>query len=273
MTSVYKYLEYRKWAKDAARMWKKASPGRTLNTLAKRVGVQAPYFSNFLKEKVHLHQDQLFALCTTFALSPEEREYVSLLMEFERSGNPERQAFLKLQINEFRKRKLRSESHLKAQKLNLPSELQANLFLKPELYLIYFFLSIPAYAKQIDQIAEALRLEISQVELAVKELIELGYLELKSDQLHKTNRHFHLPKDSPLCDPHQTLLRFKSLTHQQSLPPDKRYNFAVTFTADNDTRERIHRQFLDFLTEIESWVNEAPSDEVFQMNFDLFNWS
>lgn len=273
MISVYKYLEYRAWAKEASQLWKKAAAGRTLNLLAQKIGVQPPYFTNLLKQRVHLNSDQLYALCEALGLSGEEQDYLLLVLDYERSSHIERKKQLRLKIDQIRKSKLRSESHLKAEKIEINSESQIELFLRPELYLIYFFLSIPRYSENLALVASSLGLNLNTVESSIKELISLGYLEIRDQTLQKTKKHFHLSKDSPLCEPHQNLLRFRSLYHQQNLLPEDRYNFSVTFTATKETRERIHRHFLKFLSEIEPWVEESPSEEVFQLNLDLFNWS
>lgn len=273
MLSVYKYLDYRLWAQHQAQLWKKSAAHRTLQVLADRVGVQPPYLTNFLKQKVHLSADQLFRLCKVFGLEEDEQGYVFLLMERERSGLEDRRQALKAQIERIRKQKLQSEAHLKAKKVEVSVQTQAGLFLKPEVYVIYFFLGIEKYAKDLSRIASALNLSMAQIDSTVKELVEMGYLEVKRGRLIKTSQHFHLSKESPLCGPHQNLLRYQCLHHQQKLAADDKYNFTVTFTADPQTRESIQQEFLKFLEGVEAQVKAAPSEEVYQMNFDLFAWS
>ncbi len=273
MVNVYNFLEYRPWLKEAALVWKKSKTGRTLNALAVKAEIHPPFFSNLIKEKVHLNTDQLFNICKALGVTSEEASYAEMLLDWERSTLEERKQILKQNIDQIRKDKLSSESHLKMEKIQLTTENQASLFLKPELYIIYFFLSIPRFADDLSLVAESLQMEAERVESAVKELIGLGFIELVGTKLVKTKKHFHLPKESPLCEPHQVLLKYRALQHQQASATDKQYSFMVTFTADPEVRAKIHREFLSFLSRIETWVKEAPSEEVYQMNFDLFPWS
>jgi hypothetical protein len=83
----------------------------------------------------------------------------------------------------------------------------------------------------------------------------------------------HLPADSDLYRPYRALQRVKSLERIQQLATDRTYNFSVTFTADEETRIEIRRQFQVFLKRIEELARKAPEEEVYQINFDLFDWS
>jgi hypothetical protein len=86
-------------------------------------------------------------------------------------------------------------------------------------------------------------------------------------------KNFHLPKDSPLCEPHQNLLQQIANQHTRGLPEREKYAFSLTFSADEETRDAIHSEFLKFLQTIEPLVTKAPSDEIYGLRFDLFRWS
>jgi hypothetical protein len=53
---------------------------------------------------------------------------------------------------------------------------------------------------------------------------------------------------------------------------DMRTTLFVTFSADEKTRLQIHDRFLEFIRDIEDLVKMAPSENVYQLGFDLFPW-
>jgi hypothetical protein len=88
------------------------------------------------------------------------------------------------------------------------------------------------------------------------------------------NQSLHLPKDSSLIHPHQTLLRVKSIEHQQNKSQDAgNYAFSVTFSCDEEGRKKIQEEFLKYLKSVQKTVQNAGSEEVYQINFDLFSWT
>lgn len=273
MQSLFKYLNYRQLLADRAAFRKKARAGWTLQRLASQAGLHPPFLTNVLKERAHLNADQLYSLTRALDLSEEEGSFALLLMEYERSVHPERREKLRARIDGIAREKNKTDSHLSAPKVEATTEEITRFYINPELQLVHAFLGVARFAKEPGLIAGALNIERSRVEALVRELIDLGYARETATGLEKTRKSLHLPKESPLCAPQQLLMQYRSLQHQQLLPESSRYNFAVTFTADDGTQEKIHAEFLQFLGRIEKWVREAPSAEVYQLRFDLFPWS
>ena len=85
--------------------------------------------------------------------------------------------------------------------------------------------------------------------------------------------HMHLPVDSPIYRAYRTMLRLKSLERCQRLPNDRAYSFSVVFTANETIRQDIRQAFLGFLATVEAMAQGAPDEDLYQMNFDLFDWS
>ena len=273
MSNIYSYQSYRKWIKDQAQEWKKRSPSHTLARRAEMAEVQAPYLTNVLKERAHLNADQFFSVAQVFALGAEEFQYGQTLLELERSSHEKRKEALRQKLAEMKKQKLKTESHLKASTTDIGEREAARFYLEPELQLVHAFFGVEEFANDHDLIARSLRINPAKLHALVQELESLGFLKKSNKGYQKTKKSIHLSKSSPLCRPQQLLMQHRSLQHQQGLAEDSRYNFAVTFTADPETREKIQQEFLRFLSTIEETVRAAPSEDVYQMNFDLFAWS
>jgi len=54
---------------------------------------------------------------------------------------------------------------------------------------------------------------------------------------------------------------------------ERDYSLSVIMTADPKMQAKLRARFLDFLKDAEAMVKDAPSEELYQMNFDLFCWS
>jgi len=270
---IFEYLDYRQLLCDLSKNFKKSRPAFTLQKLALRTQLHPPYLSAVLKKRQHLNADQLYSILKQLTLKEDEMSYALLLLDWERSSLPERKEKLLGDIQKIQKSKLQSESHLKAEKIEFSSEQITRFYINPDLQLVHMFLGVPSFSKDTNKIGESLNIDTERVQSCIAELKELGFVHESPKGLEKTKKRIHLPQNSPLCAPQQILLHYRSLQHQQLLNENEKYNFAVSFTGDPHTKEKIQKEFLKFLSVVENLVDEAPSRAVYQMNFDLFSWS
>lgn len=273
MSTTFEHLHYRPLLKQEAQRWKAAQAGRSLQRLARQTAVQAPYLTNVLKERAHLSADQLHALGQALDWDEEELDYAQLLLEWERSGNPQRRGSLKKKIDSRRREKLESKANLSKDLVGTDPAEDTRFFLNPFYFLLNFFVGVPRYAREPERIARCLNVQPARVQAWLKDLVKMKIIELGSEGYCPIRRNFHLPRESPLCEPHQQLMQQQSSQHLQGLPEDQKYNFTVTFSADPATQEKIRREFLKFLRAVEPAVKAAPPEEIYAMRFDLFRWS
>jgi uncharacterized protein (TIGR02147 family) len=272
--SVFSYLDYRESLRDTALLWKKQAAGRSLQRLAESSGLHTPHLSNVTKGKAHLSQDQLYGICKALSLSEAEHTYLSLLLEWERSGIASRKIFLKNSIDEIRKEKFKSENHLKAKKIKEDQKKYDRIYLNPELYLTYFFLGVERYRSNPEFILKSLNISREVLTAYINELIEMRLIVKDGGKILIGDQHFHLSQESDLCEPHQTLMHYLSVHHMSKLAKDDKYGFNVTFSANKNTKDAIHELFLDFIKKSEALVRDTENDdEVYQFNFQLFPWS
>lgn len=273
MTSIYESLHYRQILSLRAQELKAQRPGWTLGKLAEKALIQAPYLTNVLKERAHLNPDQLYSLSHLLGFDDDETQYAQLLLEWERSGHAGRKLRLKAQIETIRKANLSSKANLKKELVADEEKHTLRFFLNPYYKIINSFLAVERFAKEPLRIANALHISPAQLERWLKDLTEMNFIKKNLGGYQKLKKNFHLPRESPLCDPHQALISSSASQHAQSLPDDEKFNFMLTFSADDETREKIQREFMKFLKTIEEDVKAAPSKEIYGLSFDLFKWS
>lgn len=269
----FEYTNYRSLLSDQAKAWKKSRPGWTLRKIAEKANIQPPYLTNVLKARAHLSADQICSLAYVFEWNEDTTDFSLLLMEWERSGNSKRRTALGEKIARTQKEKVQIKAQLKKEVVQTSLGSDHKFFLNPYHYIVNAFLSIPRFAREPLRIASCISIKPADINGILNDLQEMKFVEKAGDGYRKLKKNFHLPKESPLCLPHQTLLQLASTQHMQNLPEGEKTNFTLTFSADQKTKDRINAEFRKFLQAVEPLVKEAPSEQVYGLRFDLFRWS
>lgn len=271
--SIYKHLKYRHAIEEILETRRKLPGKFTLRLLADTSGLQASFLTNVLKGRFDFNADQLYAVATELGCTPTEREYLLLLLEYERSGFKPRREELKKQIEELRKMNQQSDKHLAVNAVELSSDAQAQYYLDPYAQLTLLHLSLPQVNRDPEKLCTLLGMSTLHFREILKLLIDIGYVRVENGTHKVIARDKHLPKRNPLSGPHLTLMRLKSIDQLQRLSSGQAYSHSVTFTGTSETKELLCDAYLNFLKNAEAIVKPARSEKVFQMNFDLFPWA
>jgi uncharacterized protein (TIGR02147 family) len=270
--SIYNHLVYRPAIEEIIET-RRALPGKfTLRGLAEQANLQPSFLTNVLKGRFDFSADQLFALATALGLAGEDRHYLLLLLEHERSVFKPRREELKKQIDQIRKDHLKSERHLDVQAVELSSDAQAQYYLDPYAQLTLVYLNLSPYNRQPEKLGQILGVSQTHLGEILKILVSIGYVVREASGYKVLARNQHLAKQNPLTGPSLTLMRLKAIDQLQRLSADQSYAHSVTFTGTSETKALLSDAYLSFLKKAEAIVKPAKSEKVFQMSFDLFPW-
>ncbi len=270
----YQFVDYRKALVAIVQRRRQTESTLTYARVAEAGKVQATYFSNVLKGRGDFSSDQLFLILSFLAAEESERDYCLLLLDWNRCEVPARKSSLKERVEAFRQKFLATQRHLTATPVNPESTGDIEYYLDPMVQIVHVYLGLPAYAKDVKKIQSEIGLSAEHLQRTLRLLERLGYVQLDRHGHYKSvvkNR--HLPQTSPVCLPHQTLMRLKSAEQMSRLPDSHRYHVSVTLSTAPEVLDEIRAEFLVFLKKAEAAVKGAPEEKVFQMNFDLFPWS
>lgn len=273
MSSIFDYLDYREFLSFELKVRKQSQMGFSQAKLAANAGIRNTYLTNVLKGRGNFNSDQIASIARHLNLSKDESDYLMLLKEFDQSIDADRKKNLLSEINKRRDSARATESYITAKVRRDEHELIMKYYSDPAIKLTHVLLKIPRYAARPKQIATDLRLSQKHLETIFAVLEELEIVRFGKEGVEVLQSNFHLPKDSPMLMAHQGLMRTRSAYRMQETTPEKRYSFSVTFTGTEKTRAEIQAKFLDFLKDIEGTVKGAPSEEAYQINFDLFPWT
>lgn len=254
--------------------WQKKLWGQrwTLSGLADQAGLQASYLTNVIKGRAHFSADQLRAIADAMKLSQVESEYLLLLLEWERSSYPPRKKDLSKCIEEIRRKNLSSIRYVTTKESPLSEKQQETYYLDPNVELLHMYLGVPRLSQEIKEISKSLAVTEEFIRETLKFLESTGLVEVRKGRWVKNPVKQHLPEDSPICRPHQSLVRFKSLDHIQKIPKEKKYSFMATVTMDEEARLKIQAAYLSFLKEAQNIVEKSEPEGIYQIQFDMFPW-
>ncbi len=236
--------------------------------------MHGPFFSGVLKQKNHLNQDQLYALCHYLGLKNEEVDFLSLCLAYMRSANTQRKKELKNKIVLIQKSRLKTDHYIEAETVNTSESVFLEYYSDPYFKLIHTFLQVSYYSRNSNQIAVDLNLHIDKLSHYLNRLVDFGFIEIQSSQIKVLKQNYHLPKDAYICQSHQLSLKNLSLNQSQKLAKEDFESICVSFSANQDVYNKIYEAFLEFLKLSQGYVKETSKiTGVYQLNFDLFRWS
>lgn len=272
--SAYTYDNYKTLLRDTLTQKKaKVSSRFTYERLASACGIQKTYLSRVLNsEEAHLSEDQLHSACDFLGFSREERLFTQLLRSHDKSQHAARRQELLAEIRENRAKHRRSESHLEAERLT-PAIDVSSYHLDPRVMLVHIFLAVERFRANPRSICPHLGISEDMLTSILSKLERMGFIALGKSGYRLTKQSTHLSVESPLYAPFRFMQRFSAMERMQKLPPDRTYNFTAVFSASESVREFIHSRFLTLLQEIEKAASTSKDEEVYQLSFDLFDWS
>lgn len=272
--NVFTETDYRKILKTAVSERKKIAPKCNFQHLADAMRVQKSYLSRVVNGSANLSPDQLFLVCEYFEFDEKQRDYVFLLLEYARCGSKKYREAVLGKIRRIQARYLETKEHLKAKSVTGNSSGSETYYLDPLHQIVHIALSIARYQSDLALLAHDLRIPVERLLSAVQKLEQLGIISREKNGAIKTLvKNVHLPRTSPVYTSWRNQLKLISMQQLQNLGPSDSYSFAVVFSADIATRRLIQSRFLEFLKEVEEMVGKASNKNVFQLNFDLFNWT
>lgn len=240
----------------------------TYQAMAKTCKVQKTYLSRVFNSDAHLNSDQLYLACDYLGLDEEGRRYLQVLHELQRSSLPSKQAALKRQLEDIRRRNTNSEGYLSAKFVTNRLTDHTRYYTDPDILLVHMHLTIPHFQTNYRELIQKLRISDIQLTSILTYLENLEIIEFQDGKYHVLQDHLQLRQDADIMRASAKLLRLKGMQKYD----DEAYQFSVVISANEQTRAQIKKKFLEFLRDVEELVKVSPSEEVYQMSFDLLKW-
>jgi DNA-binding MarR family transcriptional regulator len=244
----------------------------TFQNLSDQMRIQKSYLSKVMSRNASISKDQGYLLAKFIGLKPEEVEYLFLLIDYEKCALKELRDDLLHKIKTIQISKTQSDQYLEKESNELTSADIQKYYLLPENQLIHLALSIKKYQVNIEKLRDDFNLNQESFSISLKILEQLNLIEINENEVKLLKSNLHLSPDSPFFHQWKAQMMMKSIEWVKTLETKDKYNFTVSFTSDEKTKETIRIEFLNFLKKVEKHVSKAPSESLYQLNFDLFKW-
>ena len=273
MIMIYEYDDYRDVFSYLMKRNKAVGQKVTLSELAKRAHVQSPYLSKVFRGDAELNLDQAYSICDFFDLSEDEVDFVLKLVEVSRASSFKLKEKLKKDIAQQKKEAIKLDKNLLYETDDSLEEFRSEYYTDPIKQIVHLCLSLSKFQKDPQQICQAINISEEHLADTLLRLQKMRLIEIKNRSSIKVlKRTLHLSEDSPLCTPNQVLIRTKSLNKLMNRVDSEAFSFSATFSANDKMKNKIRRQFNDFIKNVQKEVKSSPAQDVYQINFDLFSW-
>ena len=234
---------------------------------AEALNCQRSYISRVISDELQLTPDHAFNLSKFWNLKSDERDYFLALVDFERAGDPEYRAFVKLKISELKKKFESVQDRTERTALSLDAH-QATDFSSWVWSAIHFLTSIPRYQSS-EAIADRLGLHRESLSPYLAALEKQGFIEHKREKWIYKSGEFHAPKDSPLVSFLYQNWRSRAVLDSQIFSKDS-VHFTQVQTLSLEDFEKVKELLLNFIADSSRIAGPSEPEECIAVTCDLF---
>lgn len=273
---IYEYDCYRTYIREWVEEKKQLGFKVTFQGLAEKIGVQKAYLSRVLKKDADLSSDQAYLLTKELALSPPESKYFLLLLEYSRTSLMKRKKSLKAEIKDAQERYFYTDNHLDKESLKLIKEesleLRKSYHLNPYNQLVHVALTIDRFKENPEKLRESLNISQNEFNQVIEYLKRCGFILFKDGRFFVLDSALHLSRDSKNFWPWFQQMINLAHSRSRSLNTQENLNFSVTFSGNQETFSSFRSDMLKLLEKFQKKVEKAPSEDLYQLTFELMNW-
>lgn len=267
--NIYEFRDYKAFLNDYLETLPKKGRGE-YRKWALKLGVSTTLISQIFKGEKNLNLEMASDLADHLGLSPEETEYLFLLVEFARAGSERLKQKLEKRIKGLQERaKKLSERLPKDVEL---SEQQQVQFYSSWLYAGVRIASAQPQVQTAEEIAQALNQPRAAVQKVLQFLLETGLCVYRDGKLDVGALRMHLGSDSPLVSKHHQNWRLRAMEKMSVHDEARDLFYSAPMALSEDVAARVRAELPAFIEKINKWVVPAPSELVRCLNIDWFEY-
>lgn len=272
--AFYENNNYKVALKERLNTLKETRPQLNLKKLASLMDIQYTFLSKvFNQEEAHLGEDQLFKAAEILEFLPDEIDFLILLRSYQTTSNSRRREYCQKRIEEIRRSRTLSADLVKSNSDSLREEMQ--YLFNPLCILIHVSLFIKEFQKKPELLCHKLGLTHEKLKECLIILEKNNYIvtgDTPTEIKEVKNRYPHFGPDHPLMRLHQSTMKNNLLQKMTQVSESEKDSFFVTFTMDEETFQKVKKQFREFLNQVQQETFNAKHQHVYQLSFDLLKY-
>lgn len=227
------------------------------------------YLSKILKKEAHLSHEQAFALCKFLNFSPEETDFMLLLVQYSRAGTEilRKHYFQKIQSIEQARIQLRNRFSVNQ---DLSPEDRITYFSEWYYPVIHLMLVTLKRLRSLRDIESALSLSSEVVQKSVQFLEKIGVIEKVGNQYKAGQVNIHLGSDSPMISTYHSQWRNQAIRSLEK-KSDHDLHYSNIVTIHKKDFEAIRKLLVSSIEGVRDQVaNSKDEDSVAVLTLDWF---
>lgn len=271
MNSIFDSSSFGDALRELVEKRKHLDPKFSFGILADACQIQRSYLSQAINQKARLSADQVFAITKYLAVKENEAKYLLILNEIETTGLKERRDELEKERRKLQTGSLKTENKIKRPTVESSGEPFFQYYTNWAVPLVHMYLTIPRYLRNPESIRASLGLDENVFRESLSTLEALSLISTSTKGIKVLQDKLHLPSSSYFSKTNAISFRQKAIESLQKTKNSEDHHFTATFSGTMETQIQVKKLFLKFVEEAAKVIEKSDTENVFQINFDLFH--
>ena len=263
---IFEYTDYKSYLKDFIQQLPRGGRGFK-SDLAKAMNCHSGYVSQVLGGKADFSLEQGQAINQLLGHAPEESHFFMNLIQWQRAGTKDLQAYFRAQIDDILNRRKDLQNRLQAKKA-LSGDENISYFGHWHFAATHALLSIPG-GKSLENVTQFLGCSVDRATKVLSFLTDVGLAKLEDGRYVAGTTRIHLGADSPLISQHHTNWRMQAIHALSRASLDDLHYSSVISIAEKDV-PKIREIMVAAIEKVRAVVRDSPEEGVFCYLLDLF---
>jgi uncharacterized protein (TIGR02147 family) len=260
---IYKYKDYRKLLRDRIQMEGRGAHGR----MAEAARCQSSYLSQVLSGSSQLTAEQAFAIASTWGLDPDGLDYVTGLVQLDRSATHEFRLHWQNKLTSLARRKEQLSERISTNR-TLTGEEQAKYYATWFYPAIHTLASIPKF-RSVASLATRLNLTRDTIARAANDLAAMGLVSFEGEAIVTIEHNVH-SQSSGLMVSHHNVWRNIANQRLQDRTPGSNYHYTALYGLSENDVSRLKDVIAEFIRQTRDIVAPSTEETAVCLALDLF---
>ena len=266
--SIHGYTDYRSYLQTLIGAAPRAGHGYR-KKLAEAMHIQPTYLSQVLNGQRDLSADQVVDLAQFLQLSPEETDYLLLLLSRGRAGTRESRQYFDRAIEARQAAYLQVRKRVKINS-SLDDQAKAVYYSDIAYAAVHMAITIPALQTPL-ALAERLNISIERVRSITAFLGDQGLITSDGNHFLPSNKELFVDRSSPFIISHHRNWRLKAI-ERASVRSLQDYQVSLAVTLSEADAKRVRQKLATFIEDVAKEIKNSPEEKLMGLAIDFFDF-
>ncbi len=265
---IYEFTDYKKFVRN----WLDEQPKRGHGVyvkMAEALGISAVMVSQVFSGPKNLSLEHAYLLAEFLSLNLQERNYLLLLVNFERAGSQKLREHFKSEIKQIQKQKTEDLKEIVGQDIALSDADKAEFYSSWLYSAIRLQTSIEGF-QSVESLAQRFQLPREEILKKLQFLVERKLCIQTSEGYRMGPQRTHLEAGSPYIRSRQVSWRVKGF-EKMELPKSSQLFYTAPMSISEEQYGELRKRLTEVIAELGAKVTQNKPEKLACLNIDLFD--